>query len=44
LARSYWDAFNILLIVAVSSILIGGAINVISTLLAQRKEPGEEAK
>jgi hypothetical protein len=46
LARSYWDAFNIVLIVAVSSILIGGAINVISTLMAQRKEPepGEEAK
>jgi len=44
LARSYWDAFNILLIVAVSAILIGGAINMVSTLMAQRKESGEEAK
>ncbi len=37
-ARTYWDAFNIVLIVAVSAILIGGFITVVSTLLAQRKE------
>ena len=43
-ARTYWDAFNIVLIVAVSAILIGGFITVISTLLAQRKESeGESA-
>jgi hypothetical protein len=44
LARSYWDAFNILLIVAVSGILIGGVINVVSTLVAQRKGSGEETE
>jgi hypothetical protein len=43
IARNYWDAFNILLIVAVSAILIGGAITVGSTLLAQRKESGGES-
>ncbi len=37
-ARTYWDAFNIVLIVAVSAILIGGCITVISTSLAKRKE------
>lgn len=43
-ARTYWDAFNIVLILAVSAILIGGFITVISTLLAQRKESeGESA-
>lgn len=38
LAREQWDAFNIILIVAVSAILIGGVISVGSTMIAQRKE------
>jgi len=42
-ARTYWDAFNIVLIVAVSAILIGGFIAVISSILAQRKESEGES-
>ena len=42
-ARTYWDAFNIVLIVAVSAILIGGFITVVSSLLAQRKESEGES-
>ncbi|HBY09605.1 MAG TPA: hypothetical protein DEH22_18135 [Chloroflexi bacterium] len=43
LARDYWDAFNFVLIVAVSVILIGGSITLISDLLARRKESGGES-
>jgi hypothetical protein len=43
LARDYWDAFNIVLVVAVSAILIGSAITVISDLLARRKGSGGES-
>ncbi len=38
LARIYWDSFGLSLVVAVALILIGGAINVVSSLLAARKE------
>jgi len=41
LARDYWDAFNIVLIVAVSAILIGTLVITGSDLLARRKEGGE---
>ena len=43
LARNYWDAFNIVLVVAVSAILIGSIITVISDLLARRKGSGGES-
>ena len=43
LARTYWDAFNIVLIVAVSTIFIGSAITIISDLVAKRKDPGGES-
>jgi len=43
LARTYWDAFNIILIVAVSAIFIGGLVTIISDLLARRKESGGES-
>ena len=40
LARKYWDAFNIVLIVSVGAILIGGGITLVSDLLSRRKETG----
>ena len=43
LARDYWDAFNIILIVAVSAILVGTLIITGSELLARRKEGGKSA-
>ena len=43
LARVYWDAFSVGLIVAVAAILIGGAVNIISVLLAHRKGTKGEA-
>jgi len=43
LARTYWDAFSIGLIIAVAAVLIGGGANVIRLLLTQnkRKDQGE---
>jgi hypothetical protein len=43
LATTYWDAFNIVLIVAVSAVFIGSAITLISDLIARRKEAGGES-
>jgi hypothetical protein len=43
LARERWDAFNILLIVAVSAILIGVSISVIPKIIAQQKSNGGES-
>ena len=44
LARVQWDAFNIILIVAVCAILIGGLISIGSMLIARQKEDkGESA-
>jgi hypothetical protein len=44
LAGERWDAFNIILIVAVSAILIGGSISVIPKVIAQYKNnEGESA-
>jgi hypothetical protein len=44
LARLQWDAFNIILIVAVSAILIGGLISIGSTFMTRRKDTeGESA-
>ena len=40
LARERWDAFNILLIVAVSVILIGASISVIPKIIAKQKNNG----
>jgi hypothetical protein len=44
LARSYWDSFNMTLIVAICSVLIGGVINIITDLNARRKETGAETE
>jgi hypothetical protein len=44
LGRAYWDAFSIGLIIAVAAILIGGAINIITILLARAKETRGEAE
>ena len=43
LAREQWDAFNIILIVAVSAILIGSIISIGSTVIARQKENGGES-
>jgi hypothetical protein len=43
LARERWDAFNIVLIVAVSAILIGCCISVIPKIIAQQKNNGGES-
>ncbi len=43
LARVYWDAFSVGLILAVAAILIGGAVNIISVLLAHKKGTKGEA-
>ncbi|MBU0510538.1 MAG: hypothetical protein KJ638_02405 [Chloroflexi bacterium] len=43
LARVYWDAFSVGLLVAVAAILIGGAVNIISVLLAHKKGTKGEA-
>jgi hypothetical protein len=44
LARQQWDAFNIILIVAVSAMLVGGIISLGSTLIARQKESKGESE
>ncbi len=43
LARVYWDAFSVGLILAVAAILVGGAVNIISVVLAHKKGTKGEA-
>ena len=42
LASTYWDAFNVGLIVAIAAILIGGLVQLITYLLARRKDESRE--
>ena len=44
LGQVYWDPFSVGLIIAVGSILVGGSINVISTLLTRGKTKEGEAR
>jgi hypothetical protein len=44
LAREQWDAFNIILIVAVSAMVIGGFISISSTVITRQKASEGEPK